>query len=69
MIPFKINMKQRSAKLRKVLQFILNAIWAIPAVLLIRVVRPWMRVRMDLVCHNRIGTSSQTHAFTWLTYL
>jgi len=42
-------------KLRKVLLFTLNGIWAIPALVIIRAIRPWLHVRMGTICHNRIG--------------
>lgn len=45
----------RIPTLWKVLKFMLNSIWAIPAVLFIRIIRPWMCVCVGIVAHDRIG--------------
>ncbi len=41
--------------LPKLALFALNAIWAVPAVVLVRVVRPWVHVRMGTFDSSRIG--------------
>jgi putative glycosyltransferase (TIGR04372 family) len=41
--------------LRKLVLFALNATWAVPAILLIRIVRPWIYVRMGAIESSRIG--------------
>lgn len=42
-------------RLLKIPLFALNAFWAIPALLLMRVIRPWIHVRIGIINYGRIG--------------
>lgn len=52
-----LRRKMRTAPRRLAMAglFMLNAIWAMPAVVFIRVARPWMHVRMGILDSSRIG--------------
>ena len=51
----KEKLRHLAGRLDRTLRLALNSLWAIPAVLLVRVIRPWILVRFGIIDSSRIG--------------
>ena len=54
-VKLKLIIKWSLKKMYPALKKSLNALWAIPAVLIIRIIRPWLLIRVGLFTSQRIG--------------